>query len=135
MKLSLAPAEGRVMKCIWESDEDLTVLEITERIRERYDKEYANNTVATFLKILENKGFVSRYKRQHSYQYHAEVAQEDFTDAQVKALRDEWYGGSAYELAAALLKVSGIPAEQIQKWKALVEEYGESPGSAAAEIG
>ena len=51
MKLSLAPAEGRVMKCIWESDEDLTVLEITERIRERYDKEYANNTVATFLKM------------------------------------------------------------------------------------
>lgn len=121
MKLSLAPAEGRVMKCIWESDEDLTVLEITERIRERYDKEYANNTVATFLKILENKGFVSRYKKHHSYQYHAEVVQEDFTDAQVQTLRDEWYGGSAYDLVAALFKVSDMTKEDIGKWKALLD--------------
>lgn len=121
MKLSLAPAEGRVMKCIWESKEDLTVLEITERIREQYEKEYANNTVATFLKILENKGFVSRYKKHHSYQYHAEVKLEDFTDAQVINLRDEWYGGSAYELAVALLKVSDIPKEEQEKWHALIE--------------
>ena len=33
MELTLAPAESLVMQCLWESGADLTVYEITERIR------------------------------------------------------------------------------------------------------
>ena len=55
MEKQMTPAEEVIMQCLWESGEDLTVYEITERLREHYGKDYANNAVATFMKNLLNR--------------------------------------------------------------------------------
>ena len=125
MKLSLAPSEGLIMKCLWESRQDLTVYELTERLREQYGKEYANNTVATFLTILMKKGFVSRYKKHHPHQYHPEITMEDYMEAQLEDLKDEWYDGSAFGMMASLVRTSDISENELKKLKEMLDEYSD----------
>ena len=121
MELTLAPAESLVMQCLWESGADLTVYEITERLHEVYGKDYANNAVATFMTVLMKKGFVSRYKKHHSHQYHPEVTLDEFRNAQVNKMKNQWYHGSASGVLAALVETDDISPEDLQKMKELLD--------------
>ena len=138
MELTLAPAESLVMQCLWESGADLTVYEITERLHEVYGKDYANNAVATFMAVLMKKGFVSRYKKHHSHQYHPEVTLDEFRNAQVNKMKNQWYHGSASGVLAALVETEADTAvtataakkapakaapEDLQKMKELLDGY------------
>lgn len=121
---TLAPAEGLIMTCLWDSDVDLTVAECAERLKTIYGKEYAANTVTTFLKILERKGFVHRYKIKGAHQYKVVITKEEYLDDQSRQTRNRWFGGSAYESIASFIKTSdGIDSEDIVKLKELLDEY------------
>ena len=111
------------MQCVWESGADLTVYEITERLHEVYGKDYANNAVATFMTVLMKKGFVSRYKKHHSHQYHPEVTLDEFRNAQVNKMKNQWYHGSASGVLAALVETDDISPEDLQKMKELLDGY------------
>lgn len=124
MITGLAPSEGLIMKCLWDSDQDLTVSEFVERLKTNYGREYAANTVATFLKILGNKGFVTRYKIKGAHQYKAIITKEEYLNSQSVETRMEWYGGAAYDAIASFVKTSGgIDPEDVMKLKELLDEY------------
>ena len=123
MELVLAPAEGLIMQCLWESGADLTVYEITERLHEVYGKDYTNNAVTAFMGVLLKKGFVSRFKKHHSHQYHPEVTLEEFRNAQVKRLKTQWYQGSPSGVLASLVEVGDISPEELEKMKELLNDY------------
>ena len=113
MELTLAPAESLVMQCLWESGADLTVYEITERLHEVYGKDYANNAVATFMTVLMH----------HFHQYHPEVTLDEFRNAQVNKMKNQWYHGSASGVLAALVETDDISPEDLQKMKELLDGY------------
>lgn len=124
MITGLAPSEGLIMKCLWDAKQDLTVSEFVERLKTNYGREYAANTVGTFLKILGNKGFVSRYKIKGAHQYKALITKEEYLESQSIETRMEWYEGSAYDAIASFVKSSGgIASEDVKKLKELLDEY------------
>ena len=121
----LAPSEALIMKCLWESHENLTVLELTERLKNIYGKEYAVNTVATFMTILMKKGFVSRYKKKHSHQYCPLISMEDYAQCQISDVKNEWYHGSTYGMMASLMQTSDITSEEVKELRTLLDEYSD----------
>lgn len=123
MEKQMTPAEEVIMQCLWESGEDLTVYEITERLRMHYGKDYANNAVATFMKNLLNRGLVSRYKKHHSHQWHPEIDMENYRKQKLHSFRKQWYHGSGTGMLASLVETSDITKEDIQKMKELLDEY------------
>ena len=121
---ALAPSEGLIMTCLWDSEEELTVSECVERLKNIYEREYAANTVTTFLKILERKGFVHRYKIKGAHQYKVLISKEEYLDAQSRQTRNRWFGGSSYASIASYIKTSdGIDPEDVVKLKELLDEY------------
>lgn len=124
MGTTLAASEGLIMKCLWDSKQDLTVAELVDRLKTLYGKEYAMNSVATFMTILMKKGFVTRYKIKGSYQYQPLISKQAYLDSQTEEARNDWYDGSVYGMMASLVKTSGgITEEEAQKLKELLDEY------------
>lgn len=124
MITGLAPSEGLIMRCLWDSKQDLTVSEFVDRLKTNYGREYAANTVATFLKILGNKGFVTRYKVKGAHQYKAIISKEEYLNSQCLETRMEWFSGSAYDAIVSFVKTSGgIDSEDVKKLKELLDEY------------
>lgn len=124
MGTTLAASEGLIMKCLWDSKQDLTVAELVDRLKTLYNKEYAMNSVATFMTILMKKGFVTRYKIKGSYQYQPLISKQEYLDGQAEETRNDWYDGSVYGMMASLVKTSnGITEEEAQKLKELLDEY------------
>ena len=73
-QLQLTRGEEEIMQILW-SLETATVSEI---IRETTEPRPAYTTVATFLKILENKGFVGHTPEGKSHRYHPLVPREEY---------------------------------------------------------
>ena len=111
----LSHVDSMIMKCIWGSERDLRVFEIGELMEEKFGVSYADNALATFMTVLMKKGFVSRYKKRHSYQYVAEISKEEYLKKLRTDLVNEWYDGSYKELIASC-------AEDV---KANADEYAE----------
>jgi len=123
MALELTQAEQLIMKCIWSGDESLSIAEIVDILKYQYQKEYAHATVATFLTILEKKGFVEHFKKSHAYRYYATVREEEYKKAQLKGIKDNWYRGSTYCLMASLVGTEGLTEEEIKKMRKMLDEY------------
>lgn len=123
MGITLAASESMIMKCLWDANQDLTVVELVDRLKIQYGKEYAVNTVSTFMTILMKKGFVTRYKTKHSHQYKPLITKEEYTNGQANSMKDEWYGGSVSGVMAALFKTSNISEEEIKVMRAILDEY------------
>lgn len=123
MQIELTPTEEVLMQCLWESGQDLTVYEMTERLRDCYDREYAQNAVSTFMKTLLKKGAVSRYKKHHSHQYHPEMDMDAYREQQLKSFKRQWYQGSACSMMASLVKSSDISETELKKLKEMLNEY------------
>ena len=123
MALELTQAEQLIMKCIWSGDESLSIAEIVDILKYQYQKEYAHATVATFLTILEKKGFVDHFKRSHAYQYYATVREEEYKKAQLERMKDNWYRGSAYNLMASLVETEDLTEEEIEKMRNMLDKY------------
>lgn len=123
MKIDLTPTEEVLMQCLWESGADLTVYEMTERLKYEYGKEYAQNAISTFMKTLLKKGAVSRYKKHHSHQYHSEINMDEYRERQLENFKHQWYQDSAYSMMASLVKTEDISENELQKLKEMLDGY------------
>ncbi|MDO4261941.1 MAG: BlaI/MecI/CopY family transcriptional regulator [Eubacteriales bacterium] len=125
MSRSMSPTEEIIMQCLWESGEDLTVYEITERLRTQYQRDYTNSAVATFMKSMLEKGMVTRFKVHHSYQWHPEIDMDEYRDRETDAFLDLWHHGSKSSMLASLLRDTDISEEELQEMRELLDEYSD----------
>ena len=91
---TLTKGELQVMNILWEK-RHATVAEAVEAFAEPRP---AYNTVLTFLRILEEKGFVGHRKESRLYVYHPAVQKGEYTRMYMKEVRDNLFGGSAKSL-------------------------------------
>ena len=54
----ISDCEEMIMKILWESEDDLNLMEVTNRVSTRYGKIWKLQTVATFLTRLKSKGWI-----------------------------------------------------------------------------
>lgn len=108
---TLTKGELQVMNILWEK-RHATVAETVEAFAEPRP---AYNTVLTFLRILEEKGFVGHRKESRLYVYHPSVQKGEYTRMYMKEVRDNLFGGSAKSLISFFAEKENLSAVEVQE--------------------
>ena len=60
---NLTDCEQLVMKTVWDAEEELSLMEVMQRVNDKYHKEWKPQTVSTFLARLVRKGYLRHYRQ------------------------------------------------------------------------
>ena len=107
-------AELAVLQVLWEAGEPLPLAAILEALHAR--RGWADSTVKTLLRRLQEKGAVTLQKRGV---YAAAIAREDYRGAANHSFLQKLYQGSAKSLVASLVQEGKLTQEDIAELTAL----------------
>ena len=111
-----------VMKTIWSHPEkDMALPEILGLVNSTYGKEWAPQTVSTFLKRLVNRGFLRVYRQGRSFFYHELISFTDYREATIFDACDFWFDGDAAALVEALHKAKTLTSDDKTKIQKLLK--------------
>ncbi len=116
----LTHAEMDVMNVLWDADHALTVNEIVEGYAE---PKPAYTTVATFLKILEAKGYVEHKRKEETgrtFYFSPMLSREKYTRHVVNDVKDTLFGSSAKSFCSFLIQNEELTDEELQEILALI---------------
>jgi len=109
------------MEVLWERGE-ATVADVTASLP---PPPIAYNSVLTTMRILERKGFVSHQEAGRAYVYRPLVAREEAAGHAVGHLLSRFFDNSAGTLALRLIETERPSDDELQRLKALIEQYEE----------
>lgn len=118
MEPKLFDSERKVMEVLWEADAPLTAKEVAQRLGETVG--WNKNTTYTVIKKCIDKGAIER--REPNFRCVPLVRREEVRAAAAAELVDKVFDGSASLLFASLLSGKRLPAEEVQRLRALIDE-------------
>jgi predicted transcriptional regulator len=106
----LTKAEEQIMQIVWANDK-LFIKDIVDQMPE---PKPAYNTVGTFIKILEGKGFVSREKVGNTFSYSATVKKKAYTKNFINGFLSNYFEGSAEKLFSFMMQEKKLTKDQVE---------------------
>lgn len=120
---SLTAAEAEVMGVIW-STSPIAVPDILEQI----PRSLAYTTVMTTVKILEDKGFLSKCgKRGRAYLYQPIIDREQVRRVMTDELANRLFNGSIKSLVLSLVRQNGVTPAELAEVKQLIQDMESNP--------
>lgn len=116
---SLTEKEEELMTIFWERG-PLFVKEIVELYPE--PKPHVN-TVSTFVRLLEQKGYVSHRSFGSTYQYYAVISKEDYSRNTLRSVISKYFDNSLKGVVSALFKDEKLTDDEIRE---LINQVKES---------
>lgn len=113
----ITKAQEEILKAIWDT-ENGAVSDILERLP---DPKPAYNTVATVIKVLERKGYVSHKTYGKTNVYHALVTRKDYAYHIVKGAIAGFFNGSLNQMVSPLIKNKEISIGELEELKKMLE--------------
>ena len=107
----LTKAEEQIMQVLWQ----LRQAFIKDIVAALPDPKPAYNTVGTFLKILEDKGFVTRTKLGNVYSYMPAVAKRDYGHKNIRSLVSKYFNGSSEKLLSFMVEEQELTVDQVER--------------------
>lgn len=107
----LTKAEEQIMQVIWR----LKTCYIKEIVAALPEPKPAYNTVGTFLKILENKGFVTREKTGNVYAYSPTVDKRHYSHQNFQSLVSKYFNGSTENLLSFMVEEKELSLDQVER--------------------
>lgn len=111
----LTRAETELMNLLWDQPQGLTVLALVER----YDEPRpARTTVATFLKILEAKGYVEHRRLEgtgRTFVYSPLLTREKYVTFVLREVRDTAFGSSTKKMLSFFIEHEELSDEELQE--------------------
>lgn len=86
----LTNIEMLMMKCIWDSEEELSLSPLVEMVNKRYHKDWRPQTISTYLAHLVKKDYLTMRRFGKVFLYQPKVSQQDYQMSQIKAVVDYW---------------------------------------------
>lgn len=109
----LTKSEFQVMDILWSLPEQSG---FTGDILKAYpDSKPAYTTLATFLKILKEKGFVQSESVGKMLRYSAVVKREEYTRSFMKDVKNTFFGGSILSFVSFFAKEENLGQEEINQ--------------------
>lgn len=115
----LTEVELEIMTEVWNLGE-CTVKEVQAALAR--NRELAYTSVATILKILEQKGAVVSEKTDRVHLYRPRVSRADYEAASLRHLADHVFQGSPSSMVMRLLDDSKLSQSELEGIRALLEE-------------
>lgn len=117
---NLSPKEEVIMNLLWEHG-PLFVKEMLEY----YDAPKPHfNTVSTFVRQLEENGYIGHRVYGTSHQYHALVSRSDYHKRTVRGVISKYFNNSYMGLVSSLVKDEEISLDELKELIRQVEEAG-----------
>lgn len=116
---NLTEAETEIMAVIWEKS-PTTIREIYDVVKLRKDVAYT--TVASIVKILEDKQFLISQKNGKAHSFSACVEQKEYSRFAAKTLINKFFGGMTSGLVMNLLSEGELSEKEKIAIKKLFEE-------------
>lgn len=116
--LTLTRGEEEVMQAIWSLGK-ATVNQIIDTLPEPKPK---YTTIATFIKILENKGFVSHTSEGRVHHYYPTVEKEVYASRVAKSLLSTYFGGSLSQMVSFFGKKEDISVGEMDEILDIVKQ-------------
>lgn len=117
---TLTRGEEEIMQILWQLG-DGVVNEIIARTEEPHPK---YTTVATFLKILENKGFIRHEAEGKSHRYYPVVSREEYTRGVMSSMLTTYFGGSLAQLVSFFSQHEQIPTGEMEEILEIMRQAG-----------
>ncbi|MDO4163385.1 MAG: BlaI/MecI/CopY family transcriptional regulator [Bacteroides sp.] len=115
---ALTAKEEELMKFFWDKG-PLFVKEIVAF----YDEPKPHfNTLSTFVRGLEEKGFLGHKTYGNTYQYYAIVSEEDFRKRTLKGVISKYFNNSYLSAVSSLVKEEEISLDELKQLIAEVEK-------------
>lgn len=117
-KVSLTKGEEEVMQLLWDLGKG-SVNDILERYGEEKPK---YTTVATFLKLLEDKGFVGHLSQGKSNMYYPLVEKVEYAGSVANNVLANFFGGSVMQMVSYFNKEKQLSKEEKQQLLQLAQQ-------------
>ncbi len=120
-KKPLTRAELDVMNVLWDSPLALTINDIVERYS---NPKPAYTTVATFLKILDAKGYVEHKRKEETgrtFFYSPMMSREKYITHVLNDVKDTLFGSSTKRLCSFLIQNDELSEEDLREILALIK--------------
>lgn len=111
----LTKSEEQVMQILWKINQGF----VKDILKEMEDPKPAYNTISTFARILEKKGFVQHKAYGKTHQYYPLVSKDEYRSFTIKNLLKHYFGGSFTQLASFFAKEKKLDQKELEK---LLEE-------------
>ena len=118
---TLSAREEEIMGFFWEKG-PLFVREMLEF----YDEPRPHfNTISTYVRALEEKGYVSHKGFGNTYQYYAIVSREDFKKKTLKGVISKYFNNSYLGVVSSLVREEEISLDELKELIREVEKGSE----------
>lgn len=114
---TLTKAEEQIMQILWKLKEGV-VKDVVEQFEEPRP---AYTTVATVLKVLESKGFVSCRKIGNTNLFSPEVKKQEYARFQFGSLLQDYFSGSFPKLATFFAKENNLSIGELEEMLKIAE--------------
>ncbi len=115
---SITDRELDLLKILWKAPDGLLVREIVQH----HDEPRPHvNTVATLIKILEEKGHVGHTAEGNAFRYYAITLKEDLRERNLKSLIGNFFGNSYKSAVSTLVKEEKITVDELKEIIDMIE--------------
>jgi len=115
----LTELELQIMNSVWDLG-DCTVKDVQSSLAET--RELAYTSVATMMKILEQKGFLETRKGDRAHTYRPVVSRADYESTSLKLLEQNVFRGNPSSMVQRLLTDSDLSEQELQKIRKVLDE-------------
>lgn len=105
-----------------------TVRDVMAALSDSQDRAYTS--IATMLKILEEKGYATSERQERTLSYAPAVAKSDYEGRSLKNLSNSLFGGTPTALVARLVDDGDLTDEMIHEIKMIIDTRIKKDGSA-----
>ena len=121
---NLTDCEQLVMKTVWDAAEELSLMEIMQRVNDKYHKQWKPQTVSTFLARLVRKGYLRHYRQGRVFFYQILVSLEEYKGQLTNDYVHFWNHDNADEFLRALIQERPLRQDEIKRIRDLLDELG-----------
>lgn len=114
----LTQAELQIMQVVW-AKEHVFVKDV---LSEMPEPKPAYNTVSTFIRILEKKGFIGHTAYGKTYEYFPLVPKEEYTGTFMTGVLNNFFGGSLSRLVSFFSDNKAISLEEADEILKMLEK-------------
>jgi predicted transcriptional regulator len=114
----LTEVELELMQIIWRLGE-CTIRDVHDAISR--DRELAYTSVATMMKILEQKGALSSHKKDRAHLFMPKISKTEYEGVSLRHLSNNLFQGSATSMVSRLLNEGDLSADELRSLRKILD--------------
>lgn len=121
---TLTKVEFQIMSILWDINHSACAWDILERYKE---PKPAYTTIATYMKVLYEKGYVDYFKNKgegKTHLYIAKVTRAEYARMTMQEMKKSLFDGSIKSMLSFFVKEENLTAEEIKELLNLIEQEG-----------